>query len=81
MAEDTTSNDQTLIDQLRDPSTCRKAFGQVIAIYTEPLYWQIRRMVDNHDDANDLLQNTFIKHGHLSKTFVAMPSYPLGYIK
>lgn len=61
MAEDTTSNDQTLIDQLRDPSTCRKAFGQVIAIYTEPLYWQIRRMVDNHDDANDLLQNTFIK--------------------
>lgn len=50
-----------LIDQLRDPKTCRKAFGEVIKTYTEPLYWQIRRMVQSHDDANDLLQNTFMK--------------------
>ncbi len=39
----------------------RAAFTQVIALYTEPLYWQIRRMVQNHDDANDLLQNVFMK--------------------
>lgn len=50
-----------LIDRLRDPKTCRKAFGEVIKTYTEPLYWQIRRMVQSHDDANDLLQNTFMK--------------------
>lgn len=50
-----------LMKRLRDPSTCRKAFDDVIALYSEPLYWQIRRMVNNHDDANDLLQNTFIK--------------------
>lgn len=50
-----------LIKRLRDPATCRDAFGEVIKIYTEPLYWQIRRMVQSHDDANDLLQNTFLK--------------------
>ena len=50
-----------LEERLRDPSQARKAFGDVIAAYSEPLYWQIRRMVNNHDDANDLLQNTFMK--------------------
>ena len=50
-----------LIDRLRDPKTCRNAFGEVIRTYTEPLYWQIRRMVQSHDDTNDLLQNTFMK--------------------
>ncbi|MCM1484234.1 MAG: sigma-70 family RNA polymerase sigma factor [Muribaculaceae bacterium] len=51
----------TLVERLRDPSECRAAFGEVIRLYSEPLYWQIRRMVQNHDDANDLLQNTFLK--------------------
>ena len=50
-----------LIERLRDPAQCRQAFAEVIATYSEPLYWQIRRMVQNHDDANDLLQNTFMK--------------------
>lgn len=50
-----------LIERLRDPGTVRDAFADVINEYTEPLYWQIRRMVQNHDDANDLLQNTFMK--------------------
>mgnify|MGYP002853468220 CR=1 FL=1 len=36
-------------------------FEQVVRQYSEPLYWQIRRMVLSHDDANDILQNTFIK--------------------
>ena len=50
-----------LIARLRNPETCRQAFTEVIATFSEPLYWQIRRMVQNHDDANDLLQNTFMK--------------------
>jgi RNA polymerase sigma-70 factor (ECF subfamily) len=50
-----------LIERLRNPQTCREAFGEVIATYSEPLYWQIRRMVQEHEDANDLLQNTFLK--------------------
>lgn len=51
----------TLIERLRNPATCREAFGEVIREYTEPLYWQIRRLVQSHDDANDVLQNVFIK--------------------
>jgi len=61
MADNSKMDDPTLIARLRDPNECRAAFGEVIAIYQQPLYWQIRRMVGNHDDANDLLQNTFLK--------------------
>lgn len=50
-----------LINRLRDPATSREAFGEVIREYTEPLYWQIRRLVQSHDDANDVLQNVFLK--------------------
>ena len=46
---------------LQNPQTQREAFEQVVKMYSEQLYWQIRRMVVSHDDANDLLQNTFIK--------------------
>ena len=60
MAEYPSENPE-LIARLRDPKTCRQAFSEVIATYSEPLYWQIRRMVQDHDDANDLLQNTFMK--------------------
>ncbi len=50
-----------LTERLRDPKQCRAAFTEVIATFSEPLYRQIRRMVQSHDDANDLLQNTFMK--------------------
>lgn len=33
----------------------------IVEQYSEQLYWQIRRIVYSHEDANDLLQNTFIK--------------------
>lgn len=61
MAKETNLDDMNLVARLRDPATCRDAFGEVIRIYSEPLYKQIRRMVQTHDDANDLLQNTFLK--------------------
>ena len=61
MAKDITKDDPMLISRLRDPATVREAFGEVIKLYGEPLYWQIRRMVESHDDANDILQNTFLK--------------------
>lgn len=50
-----------LIDRLRQPETVRAAFTEVIELFTQPLYWQIRRMVQSHDDTNDVLQNTFLK--------------------
>ena len=61
MITDKTYNEEIITEQLHDPERCRDAFSRVIAHYTEPLYWQIRRMVIDHDDTNDLLQNTFIK--------------------
>ncbi|MFR3276943.1 RNA polymerase sigma factor [Phocaeicola plebeius] len=54
-------NEKETILMLQDPSTQRKAFEWIVKAYSEQLYWQIRRMVVSHDDANDLLQNTFIK--------------------
>jgi RNA polymerase sigma-70 factor (ECF subfamily) len=53
--------EEEIITQLRDPVTQRKAFDRVVSHYSEKLYWQIRKMVLGHEDANDLLQNTFIK--------------------
>jgi len=47
--------------RLRDPDKQREAFALVVGIYGEKLYWHIRKMVLNHDDADDLLQNTFMK--------------------
>ena len=56
-----TYNEEDVINRLQYPETQRAAFGEVVKAYSEQLYWQIRRMVLSHDDANDLLQNTFIK--------------------
>ena len=56
-----TYDEAAVVEQLHHPSTARDAFGQVIAHYSSTLYWQIRRMVIDHDDANDVLQNTFLK--------------------
>ncbi len=50
-----------LVERLRQPATVRDAFGEVIKLYSEPLYRQLRRMVQTHEDADDLLQNTFMK--------------------
>lgn len=50
-----------LTARLRDASTVRSAFAELVSRFSKPLYWQIRRMVLNADDADDLLQNTFLK--------------------
>ena len=46
---------------LNDPATCRSTFSNIMRTYQQCLYWHIRKMVSVHDDANDILQNTFIK--------------------
>ncbi|MBM1107610.1 RNA polymerase sigma factor [Aurantibacter crassamenti] len=50
-----------LVDQLKQADTQSKAFEVLINTYKERLYWHIRRIVLDHDDADDVLQNTFIK--------------------
>ncbi|MDR1201447.1 MAG: sigma-70 family RNA polymerase sigma factor [Tannerellaceae bacterium] len=50
-----------LVERLHDPASQRDAFAQVVTMYSEKLYWQIRKMALAHDDADDILQNTFLK--------------------
>ena len=54
-------DEKELVKQLQNEKTASKAFETLIATYSEPVYWQIRRMVLNHDDANDIVQNVFVK--------------------
>ena len=54
-------DERLLISQLSEPKQQRKAFEMVVRQYSEQLYWQIRRIVLIHDDANDVLQNVFVK--------------------
>lgn len=51
----------TLVEQLKGVQTKEKAFRVLISEYKERLYWHIRKIVISHDDADDVLQNTFIK--------------------
>ena len=56
-------NEAAILNDLRSGITSvqRKAFEGIVNHFGEKLYWLIRKMVLSHDDANDLLQNTFIK--------------------
>lgn len=60
MADAETENVE-LVNRLRDPETVRDAFSEVVRRYSQQLYWQIRRLVLSHEDADDILQNTFLK--------------------
>ncbi|MCE2611825.1 RNA polymerase sigma factor [Flavobacteriaceae bacterium D16] len=53
--------EETLVAQLKDKESQARAFEVLVNTYKERLYWHIRRIVMNHDDADDVLQNTFIK--------------------
>lgn len=54
-------DEKSLLRLLADKQTQRKGFEILVSQYSEPLYRQVRRIVLDHDDANDVLQNTFIK--------------------
>ena len=54
-------NEEQLLEELRNPAKQRNAFSKLVEAYSERLYWQIRKMVLSHDDANDVLQDVFIK--------------------
>lgn len=53
--------DAELMNSLANPKTRSAAFSGLVRLYQERLYWHIRKMVLSHDDANDVLQNTFLK--------------------
>lgn len=57
----TALDEQELMSRLQDEKTRRKAFEQLVIQYREKLYWQVRRIVLLHEDADDVLQNVFLK--------------------
>ncbi|MEM0518860.1 MULTISPECIES: RNA polymerase sigma factor [Aequorivita] len=53
--------EQELVTALQTEAEKETAFRELVSQYKERLYWQIRNIVLDHDDADDVLQNTFIK--------------------
>ena len=53
--------DREILDAFRQEGKEDYAFNLLVRKYSRDLYWKIRRMVFDHDDADDILQNTFLK--------------------
>lgn len=56
-----TTDDKELLELFRDPSQRERAYTAIVKKYQEKIYWHVRRMVVDHDDAHDVVQNVFIK--------------------
>lgn len=54
-------DESQLIKDLQNPVTAKAGFDTLMRLYGEKLYWQIRKLVASHEDANDILQNSFLK--------------------
>ena len=54
-------SEKQLVQDLQERPTKEAAFRQLVSEYKERLYWHIRNMLKDHDDTDDVLQNTFIK--------------------
>lgn len=55
------NDDKVIIDKLRNLETRNEAFNDIVNQYSKQLYYHIRRMVIDHEDANDLVQDSFVK--------------------
>ena len=55
------TEDKEILDALHEEGKQDYAFSLLVRKYSERLYWHIRKIVFDHDDADDLLQNTLIK--------------------
>jgi RNA polymerase sigma-70 factor (ECF subfamily) len=53
--------DEELVIQFKVSDKRESAFTHIVKKYQQKLYWHIRRLVISHDDADDVLQNTFLK--------------------
>ena len=54
-------DDKDLLEKLRNKESRNYGFNLLVRAYQERIYWHIRKMVIVHDDANDLVQEVFIK--------------------
>ncbi len=56
-----TVTDERLLELLASEFTFEQGFALLVSAYKQRLYWHIRRIVITHEDADDALQNTFVK--------------------
>ncbi|EGJ72573.1 RNA polymerase, sigma-24 subunit, ECF subfamily [Bacteroides coprosuis DSM 18011] len=54
-------NEEQIILLIQEPETLELGFRALVSLYSKPLYWHIRRIVLTHENADDVLQNTFLK--------------------
>ncbi len=59
MAEEV--NDSDLLEMFRVETTRNHAFHMLVTKYQKRVYWQVRRIIIDHEDANDVVQNVFLK--------------------
>ena len=64
------SEEEEFIQQLLNSKTQNEAFQKLLLTYQKPLYNHIRNIVLNHDDTDDVLQNTFVKVFQNLKNFL-----------
>ncbi|WP_296638021.1 RNA polymerase sigma factor [Polaribacter sp.] len=55
------SKDIELVKKLQNPTLKDSTFSELLDVYQERLYWHIRKIVATHENADDVLQNTFIR--------------------
>ncbi len=64
-------NDNEILDLFHSGSGKERGFNLLVEKYQQRIYWHIRRMVKSHEDADDVMQNTFIKIWHGLENFRA----------
>ena len=57
----TDTPERHIIELIREEETLREGFHLLVTTYSQPIYWHVRRIVLTHDNANDVVQNTFMK--------------------
>lgn len=61
--------DNELLSKIRNPETRNYGFNMLVRTYQQRVYWHVRKMVIDHDDADDLTQEVFIKIHRYIDTF------------
>jgi RNA polymerase sigma factor (sigma-70 family) len=61
--------DHELLVKIRNPETRNYGFNMLVRSYQQRIYWHVRKMVIDHDDADDLTQEVFIKIHRYIDTF------------
>lgn len=62
-------DDKALLDKIRNPETKNYGFNLLVRAYQQKIYWHVRKMVIDHDDADDITQDVFIKVFRFLDTF------------